>query len=325
MSENNNFNNLDNLPTEVRELLLSYFELYNSAKKHKDIYKNDIDNSAVKTLISFYFNIVKPDYNKLLYNFKNKYISNEILVEKNNSLYERRGVSLAYNYIQDFDVNKDKFSIFLCSMKIHNLIFQPVDDLHAEEDEIELKEIAKLEEEARKEKSIEKYKKAIELKKEHDGRRVKIGGQIRDNNVRLAKLDIETPPASEAKAFFNSFLQPDKIKEYEDHKNNDDIFDYIEYCVKTTTDLIYYQPFQDGNKRAFRSVLNLMFKVRNIPPVYIKPNEREEYKDALVEAIVDKNYNRIVGFYLYKICDSIYELDIEPYNKQKDENSITKK
>jgi hypothetical protein len=58
--------------------------------------------------------------------------------------------------------------------------------------------------------------------------------------------------------------------------------------------------------------------VKNIPPVYIKTGERDEYKKALYTAFKEHKYDQIIGFYLFKICDSIYELDIVPYLKSKD-------
>ena len=54
-----------------------------------------------------------------------------------------------------------------------------------------------------------------------------------------------------------------------------------------------------------------MFKLVDIPPVYVKDAEREEYIKAMNKAIVEKNYDDITMFYYYKICDSIIELDNE--------------
>ena len=40
-------------------------------------------------------------------------------------------------------------------------------------------------------------------------------------------------------------------------------------------------------------------------------------KDALLKAIVENDYTDIINFYYFKICDSIYELDIVPYLEKK--------
>lgn len=317
MPDSINEKKIDDLDENIRALLISYFELYVAAKRHKDLYRHDLDYSAVKTIIRFYYDTVKPDYNNLIYNFKNKYIANEILVEKNNSIYERRGVSLVYAYIQAFDNKNDFFDIFMCSVKMHQLLFKPFDDMQEDKSKL-LEEIIKLEEEAKEEKNIGKFKKAKELREEYRLTPPKFGGRFRTENVRLAKADYDVPSPKEAISFINSFLNPEKEEEFSNYLNNKDVFEYIDYCVKTVVDLIKYQPFQDGNKRTFRSLLNLMFKKRNLPPVYITPNEREEYKDALLKAIIEEDYSDIIGFYYYKICDSIYELNIKSYIESKE-------
>ena len=134
------------------------------------------------------------------------------------------------------------------------------------------------------------------------------GGKLRDNSVILNNEIIEVPSAVEAKKFFQSFIGR-KLPEV-DFSNSVSIFDYINSCIYITTELIKNQPFCDGNKRTFRALLNLMFKQYNLPPVYVKTKERTEYKDALMKAMKKRDYTSLNQFYYYKICDSIYELDI---------------
>ena len=59
-----------------------------------------------------------------------------------------------------------------------------------------------------------------------------------------------------------------------------------------------------------------MFKQVNLPPVYVQHKEKEEYIKAMDSAVRLGDYSSIQGFYYYKICDSIVELD---FNKQIDE------
>ena len=142
------------------------------------------------------------------------------------------------------------------------------------------------------------------------------GGKLRDSNAYLFDTNVEVLPPKDAMKFFQKFLgESDKIM---DEINKKDIFEYIHECIKIVTELIKAQPFADGNKRTFRALLNLMFKQRGLPPVYITVEEREEYKDALLKAMLNNNYSSLYKFYYYKICDSIYELDIQPkIQKQK--------
>ena len=142
------------------------------------------------------------------------------------------------------------------------------------------------------------------------------GGKLRDTEVCLFDSNIEVLPPKEAIKFFQKFLG-DSENIMNDIKNKD-IFTYINKCIEITTELIKAQPFADGNKRTFRSLLNLMFKNKGLPPIYITVSEKDEYKDALIKAMVNNDYTSLNKFYYYKICDSIYELDVKPMmEKQK--------
>ena len=59
-----------------------------------------------------------------------------------------------------------------------------------------------------------------------------------------------------------------------------------------------------------RALVNILFKVAGIPPVYVKSSERKKYLSAMNKAIVENDYNDINKFYYYKICDSILVLDL---------------
>ena len=309
-------NNIQNasIDQDTLSLLLTAFQLYEIAKLDNNVYRKGGDLDIPINLIELYYKLVKPNYNNMLFTFRRKYISNELLVEKNDSSLERKGMNLVYDYIQNFDVDNDKFDIFTTSLILHNLLYQPLDAKNTAEVKQIKEEALRLKEEAKAEKSIEKYRKAQDLLKGLEGHR--FGGQLRKENVVMADFDVDIPDYNEAVDKFNEFLKPDKIKEYEDALNNPDIFAYIDYAVNTTADLIGMQPFGDGNKRVFRSLLNLMFKKKNLPPVYITRKERKAYHMALEKALRNHDYSDLDAFYYYKICDSIYELDFQTYLKQ---------
>ena len=172
------------------------------------------------------------------------------------------------------------------------------------------------------EKNLEKYQQAQKLEKEVKAMsyKTKIGGQLRNNNnddeVRLNKVDIDIPKPEEALKLMNEYLSKEKVDEFNCAFQSENVIEYISYCVKETTKLIKIQPFFDGNKRTFRALLNLMFKAKGLPPVYIRTGEREAYKKALYNAMKYEDYSYITDFYLFKICDSIYELDVEPYKEK---------
>lgn len=101
-----------------------------------------------------------------------------------------------------------------------------------------------------------------------------------------------------------------KGKKLKNSKSIDKLFSYINECVILKCKLIKIHPFQDGNGRTIRCFLNKLFEIAGIPPVYIKENERTEYHKAMNKANHENNYQFIIQFYYYKICDSIVELDI---------------
>ena len=49
-------------------------------------------------------------------------------------------------------------------------------------------------------------------------------------------------------------------------------------------------PFSDGNGRTGRGVLDHILKLYDFPPIYIPPNEHENYFKALGECNFNSNY-----------------------------------
>lgn len=67
---------------DVRDLFAMTFTTYHLSENYKVIYKKDPECAIPKRLIELYYKFINPDYNNMIYSFKKKYISNEILVEK---------------------------------------------------------------------------------------------------------------------------------------------------------------------------------------------------------------------------------------------------
>lgn len=143
----------------------------------------------------------------------------------------------------------------------------------------------------------------------HSGK--EFGGTLRESTAVLYDLNIDVISPDEAKKIFNSYISKGDF--LAEKLNKGDIFGYINECIKLNVELIKLQPFADGNKRTFRALTNLLLKRLNIPPIYIETNERAEYKRALIKAMkakCEEDYNDIIQFYYYKICDAIVTLDI---------------
>lgn len=319
---------------DSRELLAMTFQLLVIAEEsgkrsyEKIVQKNSSQTNLAKQLISLYYASFDLNYESMIYNFRKKYIENEAKVEYNDEdkKLELIGIGYMYDYIQEYNPsdNSKEFSIFLEGMKLHSLLYKAFDDKFKEEKDRQREEYQRQLEEAKRNRDLQEFKRVNTLLKSFSDASQSFGGSLRNNDVDLKGVDYHVPTASEAKAFFNAFLNPDKRMQYQNILSSTDLFGYIEYCVKTCVDIIKYQPFDNGNKRTARALLNLMFKNKNIPPVYIVRNERKPYKDALLKAIVEGDYTDIINFYYFKICDSIYELDILPYlaNKKNEQQRI---
>ena len=141
------------------------------------------------------------------------------------------------------------------------------------------------------------------------------GGKFRTGDVYLPGAGVDLVNYS---FIFDKMLEYEEVfnplKEMATYMKNNNVYscleDYVSRCVRFSCDLIKLHPFQDGNGRTVRCFLNKMFIEAGIPPVYIKLDEKNEYARALNLANNEGDYNDIIGFYLYKICDSIIELDI---------------
>ena len=101
------------------------------------------------------------------------------------------------------------------------------------------------------------------------------------------------------------------------------LIQYLGDCVVLGCKIIKIHPFGDGNGRTVRGFINKLLEDAGLPPVYIKANERTEYHQVMNKANNDVDYTDIKNFYLYKICDSIIELDInERVRRGKEEKRL---
>lgn len=249
---------------EAASLLTLLQDGYQARKSTSKLHRRD--DITPKTIIEIYLNyVVKPKFDIVYEDYKNKYIYNESSVENNTTLEERKGLGVVYDFLQGFDVEHDYFNIFTTSLTIHGKLYSFCAP--------------------------------------------GFGGRLRETEVVMHDSRIEIPTANEARRLFNLLIPlanyPFSVIE------NGDVFNYINQCIILTTDLIRLQPFQDGNKRTFRALLNLLLKKIELPPIYIGIEERGEYKNALMEALEKRDYNWIIQFYYYKICDEIMALNPE--------------
>ena len=307
---------------DSKEIFALAFEFLKTAENQKSLYYDIANKKLVQQLIELYYKTIKVDYETMSYNFRKKYIENEAKVEYNDEdlQIEYLGIGYMYDYIQNYNTEKS-FDLFVEGLNLHQLLYKAYDEKFNSDQEKIHEEYLRQLEEAKKNKDVAEWKRINAILRKESGTSKRFGGNLRDQEVDLKNVDYHVPSAKDAKAFFNEFMKPEKKIEYYNMLSSTSILAYIEYCVKISVDIIKNQPFNNGNKRTSRALLNLMFKNKNIPPVYILNHERKAYKDALLKAITEGDYKDITNFYCFKICDSIYELDIKPYLNRKNQSN----
>lgn len=251
-------------------------------KRQKDGSLYGIGSEIPQLLIVTYYTFIDtPDFYDIYQQFERKYITNENDLEDVHNKSERLGLKEVYKFLSNFNEN-NWVNIYII-LEIHQKLYSKVN-----------------------------YP--------------EFGGQFREENCFISSSDVPTCPydqiGSEIKKLYPEF--ENLLKMAQDIKENNkfnQLIDYINKVIELKCKLIKIHPFKDGNGRTFRAMVNLLFKLVDLPPVYVQKKEKAEYIRAMDQAVRNKNYDLINGFYYYKICDSIIELDFNKKNEKSEEKT----
>lgn len=210
------------------------------------------------------------DFRKIIDAFKKKTVYNENEVELVHEPLEREGLALVYDGIESGKFSSIK-SIYVILL-IHNTLYSRMPNSN-------------------------------------------YGGKWRNTNAFITNTDVKTTEFNDISRevlklgdAYSEIL--DLANLINEAQSPDLLIQYINKCIYLKCKLIKIHPFSDGNGRCCRALVNLLFKEVGLPPVYIISSERDEYLKAMQSAVESDDYSLINKFYYYKICDSIYELDI---------------
>lgn len=257
------------------------FEGYTKRKKEKRLFDGDYGIPEL-IILTYYSCVKKPQFSNIYEKFKNTYMSfdnsknfkeryiyNENKLEQVHTKEEKHGLRRIYDYIQ---LKEDLTDVNIYTLSdIHKILY-----------------------------SLSPYP--------------EFGGKYRNDQRFLPPTGIELTSPYLIVREMNLLKDEvdDLVKlgnELGHNLSPSEIMDYIDKCVELKCKLIKIHPFGDGNGRTVRAFTNLLFKMANIPPVYIENRESIKYREAMYSAINDENYSKIKIFYYYKICDSIISLD----------------
>ena len=241
---------------------------------YSKIYKKNLrnnDNTPINLIKTYFLYMDHMPFDKIADNYRRKYILNENRLESVHNHFEREGLRVVYDYVLSDEWKN--FSNIYVILNIHSKLYSKVP--HPE-----------------------------------------YGGKFRTANAFIAESDIKTSDFTEISNHI-AMLYPtyDQLlkdaKELNENKNQEDLLiSYINRAIELKCRLVEIHPFPDGNGRSCRALLNILLRSIGLPPIYIKNSEKEEYINAMDSAIRDKDFSNIKRFYYYKICDSIYDLDV---------------
>lgn len=258
---------------DLETIMYVAFMEYKNRKRSREIY--NIYDFIPQNLIKLYYSrdTNHSDFSSIVSNFKAKYLDQESKLEGAHTAQEIAGLSTVYDYIRSDDWKKcpNIYIIYELNLKLFSKTPHP-----------------------------------------------EAGGMIRTSNCYLKNSNLSTCPYDQIdKAIASLYLEFDEllkrgieIGNEVNLSNEDRLIEYINDCLKLKCKLIQIHPFQDGNGRTMRALVNLLFKLANLPPIYVEVTEKSEYLDSLKKVDNENDYRYINKFYYYKICDSILELDV---------------
>lgn len=261
------------------------FSIYKANKNNYNSY-----DFIPQNLIKLYYSRDNnhSDFTNIISTFKKRYIEQESKLEGVHTIEEINGLGLVYDYIRSDDWQNcaNIYIILLINLKLFSLTPYP-----------------------------------------------EAGGKIRNANCFIKKSNVSTCPYHEIdkqiaglySTFDNLLKTGINLSNNHSIDNEDQIIEYINQCLALKCRLIQIHPFSDGNGRTMRAMVNLLFKVAGLPPIYVKLSERKKYLEAMNKAIVNNDYSTINKFYYYKICDSILELDVNQRIRKSKKVKILKK
>ncbi|MBQ8681986.1 MAG: Fic family protein [Bacilli bacterium] len=267
------FINEENYEVDIETMIEIAFAKYKEIKKHSVKY-NSYD-FVPQNLIKLYYSSDnnRSDFSRIMKNFKKRYIEQESKLEGVHTVEEIDGLGVVYDYIRsdDWKMCPNIYILMMINLKLYSLTPYP-----------------------------------------------EAGGKLRNANCILEGSGINAYPYNQISAaitelypVFDQLLKRGEALNANASVDTEDmIIDYIDACLRLKCHLIEIHPFPDGNGRTTRALVNLLFKVAGLPPVYVRSTERKKYLKAMNKAIVEKDYSLINKFYYYKICDSILQLDV---------------
>lgn len=131
-------------------------------------------------------------------------------------------------------------------------------------------------------------------------------GQFRTNNTCVSNSELETADYMD---IFNRVADLDeRLNTLLVNREFSSCSKYMEEAIKIHYELTTIHPFSDGNGRVSRTLLNWLFSLKKLPPVYLKHTNKEIYYDALYMADTENNFDMLVELFYLESIQSINQI-----------------
>lgn len=87
------------------------------------------------------------------------------------------------------------------------------------------------------------------------------------------------------------------------------VSEYIEMVARIHHEITQIHPFSDGNGRCSRAFLNWMLRLKGLPPIYIKHENKEKYYEALSLADLEGEHKEIVRIIIKELFKTMMEIN----------------
>lgn len=266
------------------EALNKRMKEYGILSKRREIIKNQIDNSLLANVIDS-MSFIMPDINNYTgQKFLQDYIFNDNRLEK--VVIDRKKLNfiladLNYNGTESKYFKSDDEAVI---MTLGNLELQKY--VINTNDEISLKKCGNLHS------ILYKYTPFSEY-----------AGRYRNASAMIRSGAIQ--PAAYYEIYDKINALDEELQLFLKEKDNYKISKYIEKVAYFVYNFVVIHPFQDGNGRISRALLNWLLKVKNIPPIYIDYNCRNEYYAALAKIDKEGDYTLFAALIEKRVIHSM--------------------
>ena len=132
-------------------------------------------------------------------------------------------------------------------------------------------------------------------------------GKTRENNNLVLGTKFETVDWREVAPELIKLQKP--VEDIIENISCISVSEYLLAALKIHHRITQIHPFRDGNGRSSRALLNWMLRIKDLPPIYFKLNDKEDYYKALEKADSFGNYTELLRVTIRELFRTIIRVN----------------